>query len=470
MVTMVDFQRFYNACDPTRTLNMGNSEDEPYYIDFAPVRGNSMVQQIERTITILSPNSKTCQLFSGHIGCGKSTELLLLKEQLEKSGFFVVYFESTQDLDVADVDVTDVLLAIARQVSLSLEDAQLFVEPRGFQKLLKDTVDFLSMPELSAEFEQGGKKFAVDKDGFSVEMPVVVGPLSVGIASITAKAKNSSNLRSRLRGYLEPQTSTLLRVINEELLAPAKALLKQRSKNGIVVIIDNLDRVIPTLKPSGKLQTEYLFVDRGGELRGLDCHLVYTVPLMLLFSSSNDMLKNRLGGGMSPKVLPMVRVRSRDGSDDVEGMQLLRQMVLVRAFPELAKTPEKLIAHSAEVFDSLDTLDRLCRISGGHVRNVMALLYACLQQDDPPISRSTLDRVIQDDRDRLVVTIDEEEWAMIFRVVQQQILKGEQEAQILLPNMYVYEYSDSQGRWFNINPVLEETTRFQSWQKQTTAS
>mgnify|MGYP000213685644 CR=1 FL=1 len=59
---------------------------------------------------------------------------------------------------------------------------------------------------------------------------------------------------------------------------------------------------------------------------------------------------------------------------------------------------------------------------------------------------------------------------MIFRVVQQQILKGEQEAQILLPNMYVYEYSDSQGRWFNINPVLEETTRFQSWQKQTTAS
>jgi len=37
-------------------------------------------------------NVKTCQLYSGHRGAGKSTELLRLKDALEKEKFFVVYF------------------------------------------------------------------------------------------------------------------------------------------------------------------------------------------------------------------------------------------------------------------------------------------------------------------------------------------------------------------------------------------
>ena len=41
--------------------------------------------------------------------------------------------------------------------------------------------------------------------------------LSVGIAKITAKTKDSPKLRSQLRQYLEPRTSTLLESINQEL-------------------------------------------------------------------------------------------------------------------------------------------------------------------------------------------------------------------------------------------------------------
>jgi len=57
--------------------------------------------------------------FTGHIGCGKSTELLRLKTELEQQGFHVVYFESSQDLDMADVDISDILLAIASSCSNS---------------------------------------------------------------------------------------------------------------------------------------------------------------------------------------------------------------------------------------------------------------------------------------------------------------------------------------------------------------
>jgi hypothetical protein len=468
---MINFESFFDVCNPTRTLNMGQSEDQPYYIDFSSVRGSNIIGQLERTITKLSPNRPTCQLFSGHIGCGKSTELLLLKAKLEAQGFYVVYFESTQDLDMVDVDITDILLAIARQVSESLEKSQIWLQPKGFKELLKKTVDFLQTPiELSgqADIPGMGKLSASTEGNASLEFS-----LPVGIGKITAKAKDSPDLRSRMRQYLEPRTNNILQAINDELLAPATQILKQQGKKGLVVIVDNLDRVEARPTASGKLQTEYIFVDRGEQLRKLNCHLVYTVPLILLFSNTSEMLKNRLGGGMAPKVLPMVPVQLRNGKEDQEGMRLLRQMVLMRAFPELSTQPnltaEQQQARVAEIFEQPETLDRLCRISGGHVRKLLALLYSCLQQEDLPLSRNCVENVIQEYRDSLLVTIDDEEWDMILQVVKHQTLKGEREFQTLLPSMFFFEYCDQQGRWFGINPVLAETQRFQFWWQQQVA-
>ena len=80
---------------------------------------------MKENITIYHQDEPTCDLFTGHIGCGKSTELLRLKAQLEEEGFFVVYFTSSGDLEMADVDTSDVLLAIARRLSQSWEQFDL---------------------------------------------------------------------------------------------------------------------------------------------------------------------------------------------------------------------------------------------------------------------------------------------------------------------------------------------------------
>jgi hypothetical protein len=39
VITALDLGRFYQACNPSKTLVMGNPEDSQYYIDFATVRG-----------------------------------------------------------------------------------------------------------------------------------------------------------------------------------------------------------------------------------------------------------------------------------------------------------------------------------------------------------------------------------------------------------------------------------------------
>ncbi|UJB73256.1 AAA family ATPase (plasmid) [Acaryochloris sp. 'Moss Beach'] len=426
-----ELRQFFRACNPGKTIRFEDPEERQYYIDFSSIRGGEVIEELGQTIALMDPDP-TCQLFSGHIGCGKSTELLRLKAELQDKGFHVVYFESSEDLDMGDVDVSDILLAIAHQVSESLEAAKISTQSSYFTGLLQECVDFLKTPvELGVEAE-----------------------LSLGIGKLTAKTKESPQLRSQLRQYLEPRTESLLSAINRELLQPAQEELTKQGKQGLVVIIDNLDRVDNRRIASGQTQSEYLFITRGEQLGGLQCHVVYTIPLVLMFSNELQTLKNRLGGGTDPMVLPMVPIRLRDGNECQVGMAQLRQMALARAFPNA--TPEERLAGLTEVFDSPDILDQLCIASGGHVRNLLSLLFACLRKRKSlPITQDSLNLAIQQARDDLTATIDGDEWALLKQVTTQKKVNGEDECQALLRSLFVFEYrNDADGRWFDINPVL----------------
>src|ERR671932_2379977 len=456
----LDFDKFWNACNPSESLKLGNAEDRRYYIDFSEVRGGKIINVLKRTITRSSSDKRTCQLFSGHIGCGKSTELSRLQKELTDDGFYVVYFESTQDLDEMDLDLTDIMLAIARRVSQSLEEGNISLQPQGFKEFLKNSWNFLQTPvTLEAEGELFGNKIKGNTDGnLEVSLPL-------GIAKITAKIKSNPDLRSKLRQYMEPQANKMLELINQEIIDVAINQLKQRGKKGLVVIVDNLDRIVSRPNAAGRSLPEYIFIDRGDQLRQLNCHLVYTLPLGLIFSNESEILKNRLGGGVDPRVLPMVPVKNRDGSECVEGMNLLRRMVMSRAFPDVPT--EEHITLITQVLDSPETLDELCRVSGGHLRNLMGMLFGCLQQDDPPISQKVLKSVIRSSRDTLKNGIDNDEWELLFKVVKEQSINGDKEYQNLLRNLWVFEYVDDiQGNWFALNPLLMETDKFKLWQQQ----
>lgn len=133
----------------------------------------------------------------------------------------------------------------------------------------------------------------------------------------------------------------------------------------------------------------------------------------------------------------LLLVRQRDNSDNEPGMSLLRQLVLARAFPEVTSQQRQQLV--TELFEQTETLERLCHVSGGHIRNLLGLLYSCLQRQDPPFSRDCLEAVIKDYRDDLLLAIDECQWELLFEVVQQQTVKGESDYQSLLRSMYLFE-------------------------------
>ena len=430
----LDLQRFYKACNPAKTLNMANPEERKYYIDFSQVRGTGIINKMYRTISKISPDEPTCQLFTGHTGCGKTTELLRLKHKLEKSGFHVVYFEATDDIEIGDIDISDILLSIVSRISLSLEKVAIQVRPSYFEKLFEGIKNILNTPINFQNLQ-----------------------FSAGIASITAQTQASPTQRDRLRAFLEPRTPNIVEAINEQLLKPSISKLLEQGKKGLVVIIDNLDRIENVLKPNGHPQPEYLFIDRGERLTKLQCHVIYTIPLILTFNQQLEMLTTRFG---TPQLLPMVRVKNRDGTEFQKGMSKMRQMVLTRAFPDIDienRNSIELRNLINKVFYSPQTLDHLCLISGGHVRNLLNLLYSCLQQVDPPFSDEVLNSVVTEKRDFLKRTITDIEWDRLVSELQENPwIGGEAKYLKLIQSLLAFEYEDSEGKWFAINPLLEK--------------
>jgi hypothetical protein len=340
---------------------------------------------------------------------------------------------------MADVEISDILLSVAHNLTAHLEKRGMVAPTTYLQSLCQNLAEALRTP-----------------------MEISSLSVSAGIASITASAKQSPDLRSQLRQYLEPRTRSLINALNEELLTPANQWLQEQGKNRLVVIMDNLDRIDSTSRAQGRLQSEYLFVDRGEQLKQLDCHMVYTIPLELMFSNDLVRLANRFGS--NPMVLPMVPLQDRQGKANPQGLALLQQMVLSRAFPDL--NVNQRLDQVGEVFDQLSTLDRLCYISGGHMRNLIRLLDGCLRKQDPPFQRSVLEAVIRNERDSLMGLISDQEWQLLLRAVSRQDVQGNEDYNILVRSLFLYEYRDAEGRWFGINPLLAETPPYQAWRSQ----
>jgi hypothetical protein len=278
-----------------------------YYIDFSTVRGGDIVQELERKIARLSRNRPTTQLFTGHIGCGKSTELFRLKTWEKRRNYEVVYFESDQDLEMADVEISDILLSIAHNVSQHLDSIGIVPGP-PICKTVSGLANTLRTP-----------------------MEISDVSFSAGIASITASAKQSPDMRSQLRQYLEPRTKNIINAINNELLTPANEKLQQNGKNRLVVIMDNLDRIdsAQRCRRTAAVGIYFCGSGRAAQTTRLPPGLHHS-PGVDVFQRPGAVVQSV--SGPIPWCCPWCRWKSEMAAP-TKLAGLLRQMVLIRAFP-----------------------------------------------------------------------------------------------------------------------------------------
>jgi nuclear transport factor 2 (NTF2) superfamily protein len=91
----------------------------------------------------------------------------------------------------------------------------------------------------------------------------------------------------------------------------------------------------------------------------------------------------------------------------------------------------------------------------------MRLLNDALRkQRGLPVTLEVLEDTIRKRRNELVLSIDDDEWKLLRQVNSTKKVVGDTGYQTLIRSMYVYEYQDENGSWFEVNPVLVTAQEF----------
>jgi len=417
----------YNACNPLFPLPAG----DPRYVPCGEARGGEDVVEIFAR-RIRRSEKPLCQLFAGHLGGGKSTELLRLKAELEQprdgQNYLVVYFAADEeDLDSNDVDFSDILFAVIKELASQLREKDIELRPGWFRSIWEEIKGILQLP---VEFEK-------------LDLPA-------GFAKLTAVIKNSPDSRKLIRQAVEPRLSSLIEETNH-VLADAFERARSQGYRDLVVIVDNLDRV--TLRvvedKTGTTTHDLLFIERADQLQSLRCHVVYTVPVSLTYGQKAAVLLSRYPN-IGPR-LPMVKIADPRGRSSRRGIEIMRQILALR-FQSVGVKVE-------EVFPDQRLADRIIDLSGGHPRHLLTLLRFALDRvEDLPLTTDAVERAVQVFANTWIVP--EDHWLFLPEIHRTARIKSDLTHQAMLYNLVVLEYLDGEEPWYAVHPAVRHLRRF----------
>lgn len=438
-------KHIYNACNPYKPATA------EYYLDCAEARGSSaLTQRFQKHLTQTEEGDYLRFLFSGHVGCGKSSELEQLCHALANptasdGRYFPVLLNVSDYIDEYDVTPTDILLAIVTELAATLrEEVGIELKDKYFSKRLNEVKEF-----------------------FLSDVEINEGDLPLWGAKVKVqRLRRDPDARKKVREAL-PHTTTILTEINTVLDQARLRLKKVKVKKGespykdIVLILDNLEKIqrIEGQKEGEASQRE-LFLERAPQLTGLQAHVVYTVPLRLARSDGSP-LRQRYG--VDPFVLPMVKVIERGSRKPFPpGVDCMRRL-LQKRLGGLGLN---------EVFAE-DALNFLLTYSGGHVRDLMIFVREACTYGDLPIPLKAAHQAIAQTVRTYSTSIHKDHWKKLAELdlsADQKIPGGDPDYLAMLENLSVLEYinggeddpfADAEP-WYAVNPIVRELQKFKS--------
>jgi len=417
-------RRVYQVFDPGPL----RQQDSDLYVELDQVRGSTgVVARLADRIRL--SDKATCQILAGHRGSGKSTELRRLQHLLQQGDdrVFVVYCKADDDIDRNDVDFPEVLIALVRQMAAQLKDSLKISLKPGLIKDRVQRIKHLLASEIS-----------FDKVG-----------LAAGLLSLSAAIKGSPDARLEIRKLLEPDTSNWLHAAYD-LIGLAKLELAKKGYSDLVVIVDDLDKMVLRTHPTAGCSTgEYLFVHREAQLTDFQCHVIYTMPIALAYSSLEPRIANLYGG--HPPVMPMVKIAEPPPARKrfAPGFQKFREMIRAR----LKRTGAK----ESDVFKSAAVRDELIRLSGGQPRVLMLLIREAIVGGDLPIDAAAVDRARQEGtrayarqlrKDHRPILDEVRKTGALTRTEQNDAIIRE-----LLDSRAILQYTNA-PEWYAVNPLI----------------
>lgn len=436
----------YNAFEPNVPAN------RVYYADCKEARGGSdLVKKMIRRLNN-AKNENLRYLFTGHLGCGKSSELRHLFNEIEKETTFLpIYIDFEEYLDIQDTTLEDIFLGMFTEIASHCKGKFEFKFKKESYTIFKKIVEFFG--DFSVKGEVG--------------LPFDIAKLNI------EKLRQNPNLRQQIRNAIQDnEKKSLLSELNLFIQEVELQLAQNTEFTRLVIIADSLEKIKRFEKEEGELISQKkLFIDRVEQMTGIVTNVIYTVPLSLYRSHYGTQLPQLYGNNVF--VLPMVKVHRRGKFE--EPFEIGKQ--------ELIAIIEKRLKHKGTTIEKVfetDALDYLLKYCGGHIRSLVRFIQeASISVDALPIDFRAARESVKEEVRGFAASVREEYWDKLAKLElssSQQIENGDDDYSKMLESLAILEYMNGEETktdddvWYAVNPAIRLTIKFQDAVKRLQAA
>jgi hypothetical protein len=408
-ITASDFDRAWLNFELDLPLPGGpHGESNPFYVNRP---GNPIA---DLTDALLAPFHRPPKFFfSGHRGCGKSTELLhLLGNKHIQQKYWPINFSIRDEADILDLNFSDILLAIGGKMYRTYHQKggdlpeQLIKELESWRGKVEKEIRTISAGRIN------GYELGASVDAFFIN------------AALTMKLEPAT--RVELRQVIEKDITGLINVIDNIAMAIFK-----KEKRIPLILIDDLD------KPGLEI-ARAIFHDRREIMMQPNCVIVYTVSSALFYSKEFDAIRDQ--AIFLPNINLHLPLQLEEY--DIEGYETMRKFVHTRMKAELIQSQalEDAITYSGGVFREMA---RIMRTALGRARRRKAL----------QIEPSDVDWAATEIRNEYRRILDKNDLTYLKKVHENNRLEYNDRLRPLLQLLAILEYRNGEN-WCDIHPVL----------------
>jgi len=386
-----------------------NGETNPFYVD----RPGNPTARLEREL-LRQYNQSPKYFFSGHRGCGKSTEFRRLAVNPRiLAQYWPIHFTIREEADINNFDFKDVLLAIGGRLYREYRKAG----GKLPEALLNELNTWRRQVEAEVKTVFAGR----------AEKEIDIG-LEAFFAHVGLKLKLEPTTRSELRQVFERNLSDLVDVINK--IATA---IHAQEKRPPLVLIDDLDK--PNLG-----QSRAIFYDHRESMLQPNCPIVYTVSSSLFYSPEFQAILERT------IFLPNVKLHERGEllSHDREGYQTMQMFAYKRMQPDLI---------------SDEALEAAVTMSGGMFQEMARIMRGAIGQirigQRTHIELAEVQKAVAAIRGEYRRFLNKEQWAILRDIRVQNLYDEPNKVAPLLQMLAVLESSNGEP-WCEVHPALNK--------------
>ena len=423
---MAKANNFYEILNAVE-FNNPIDETNDFFTDFSGLRKGFNENKIFKMLNI-NPITKECNtltspqrvFLSGHRGTGKTTELLKLRNEINKTNCFLTVFcdVSNEELDINNIDFVDVVIFMLEQLVKVLNDKNIKVDSADVESFYEwysqRIVEINEKTDASATIET------------EASMSVGIPSLFKLLTKTKAKLSASQDTKDTIRRIFTNKFSDFSIKFNEFILNIKETIKKENLAKDLLFIVDGFEK-IGTLEDRRKI-----LIDNANKFVEIKSNMVIALPIELFSEVAT------LSNFSTPISFPLITL-------DEKGIEKFKKFIYKRV--------------NENLFEDSTTVENIIKYGAGSPRETLKIIEeSYIAAEGEVIDDTSVIDAKNKISNEIVNYLTAEELEVLKEMKEKSITSYSPALASLMVKKVVLEYSD--GSTKKINPIILENETY----------